>query len=69
MINVKFPVKMKRFQQKLIKFAQILGILNNSFKRTWVQKSSMINVYNALDLTIRLHGNDIWTAKEKDKND
>jgi hypothetical protein len=39
----------KDIQQKLVKFAQILGILN-TFKPTLVQKSLGINVYNALNL-------------------
>jgi hypothetical protein len=36
--------------QKLSKFSQILGILNNAFKPTMVKKFSIIKVYNALDL-------------------
>jgi hypothetical protein len=40
----------KDFQQKVAKLVQILGILNNTFKPTVVQKSSRITVYNALAL-------------------
>jgi hypothetical protein len=49
----------KDIQQKVAKFAQVLGILNNTFKRTLVQKSSRIKVYNALALPILLHGSEI----------
>jgi len=40
----------KDIQQKLAKFAQILGILQNTFKPTLVQKFSVIQVHNALSL-------------------
>ena len=57
----------KDFQQKVAKFAQILGILNNAFKPTLVQKSSIIKVYNALALPLLLYGSEIWTLRQKDK--
>ena len=53
-------------QQKLAKFAQILGILNNTFKPNLVKKSSTIKVYNALSLHILLYGSEIWTLRQKD---
>jgi hypothetical protein len=60
-------MKMKKdIQQKVAKFAQILGILNNTFKPTWVQSSS-IKVYSALALPILLYGSEIWTLRPKDK--
>jgi len=40
----------KDIQQKVQKFSQILGILNNTFKPTLVRKFSRIKVYNALAL-------------------
>jgi hypothetical protein len=57
----------KDFQQKA-KFAQILGILNNTFKPSLVQKSLKIKIYNTLALPTLLYGNEIWTLKQKDKN-
>ena len=56
----------KDIQQKLVKFAQILGILN-AFKLTLVQKSLGTNVYNALILPILLYGSAIWTLGKKIK--
>ena len=56
-------------QQKITKFSQILGILNNNFKQTLVQKFSRTKVYNELDLPILLYESEIWTLREKDKND
>ena len=44
----------KDTQQKLAQFDQILGILNNNFKPTSIQKSSRIKVYNALAFLILL---------------
>jgi len=43
----------KDTQQKLSKFAQILGILHNTFKPTLIQKFSVIKVYNALAVPTR----------------
>jgi hypothetical protein len=58
----------KDFQQKVGKFAQILGIVNNTFKPTLFQKYSRIKIYNALALPILLYGIEIWTLRQKDKN-
>ena len=44
----------KDIQQKLAKFSQILGILNNTFQPNLVQKFSRINVCNALAIPIIL---------------
>jgi hypothetical protein len=49
----------KDIQQKVAKFAQILGILNNTSKPTLVQKSSRIKVRNALAVTILLYDSEI----------
>ena len=59
----------KDIQQTVTKFAQILGILNNTFKPNLVQKSSRIKTYNALALPILLYGSEIWTLSKMDKND
>jgi len=54
-------------QQKLAKFAEILGILNNTLQPTLVQKFSEIKVNNALVLPILLYGSKIWTHRKKDQ--
>ena len=51
--------------KELANFSQILGILNNIFKQTLVQKFSRIKVYNALAFHILLHGSEIWTLRKK----
>jgi hypothetical protein len=43
-------------QQNLATFSPILGILNNNFKPTVVQKFSGIKLYNALAVSILSHG-------------
>jgi hypothetical protein len=55
----------KYIRQKLTKFSQTLGILNNTFKQNFVQKCSRIKVYNALTLPIILYGSEIWALKKK----
>jgi hypothetical protein len=59
----------KDIQQKLSKFAQILGIQNSTFKPTLIQKFSGINIYNALNLPVLLYGSKIWTRRKKNKHD
>ena len=54
----------KYVQQKQAKFAQILGIVNNTFKPTLVHKSSRIIVHTVLALPILLHGSGIWTYEK-----
>jgi hypothetical protein len=49
----------------LSKFAQILGILNNTFKPTLAQKFSKINVYNGLALPILLHGCETYALRKR----
>jgi len=53
--------------QKLTNISQILGILNNIFKPTLVQKFSRIKVHNGLAFYILLHGSEIRTLREKKK--
>jgi hypothetical protein len=50
---------LKDIQQKLAKFAQILGIMNNIFKSTLVQKCSRRKLYNALAVPSLLRGSEI----------
>jgi len=56
-----------KYEQNILK--KILGIPNNTFKPTLVQKFSRIKVYNALFLPILLYGIEIWTLRKKGKND
>ena len=51
---------------KLAKFAQILGILNNTSNQLGPNFSRM-KVYNAPVLHIFLHGSETWTLRKKDK--
>jgi hypothetical protein len=44
-----------------------VGILNNTFKLTLVQKFSRICIHIALALPILLHGSQIWALRKKDK--
>jgi hypothetical protein len=46
----------------------MLGILNNTFKRTLVEEATRIKIYNRLAFPILLHGREIWTLWQKDKN-
>ena len=55
----------KHIQQKLAKFFQMLGILNNIFKRNLVQKFSTPTIYNALCLPSLLYGSEIWALGKK----
>jgi cupin superfamily acireductone dioxygenase involved in methionine salvage len=57
----------KDIQQKITKFAPILGIGSNTFKPNLVQKFSRKRVYNALEVPICLYGSEIWTLRKKDK--
>ena len=66
--NVKSMKIKKNIQQNLTKFAQILGIVNNMYKLTLVQKFLRIKVYNALPLPTVLYESEIWTVILKDKN-
>jgi hypothetical protein len=61
-------MKFKRFSKKVAKFAQVLGILNNTLRPTMVQKSSRIKIYNAVALPILLCGSEIWTFRQNNKN-
>jgi hypothetical protein len=58
----------KDIQQKLAKFAQILGILHNTFKPTLIQKFSIIKVYSILALPHSLYGSENWTLQKMIKN-
>jgi len=56
-------------QQKLAKFAQILGILNDAFEPTLIWEFSRIEVYNALAVPVILYRSEIWTIRNEDKKD
>jgi hypothetical protein len=49
----------KDTQQKRAKFAQVLGILKNTFKPTLLHVLSKLKAYNALALPILLYGSEI----------
>ena len=59
-------MKIKRmFNKNWPKFLQILGIINNVFQSTLVQKFSRIRLCNALAVPSLLLGSEIWTPKKK----
>ena len=55
----------KDVEQKLTKFAPILGILNNDFKQNLVHKFLIMKMLNPLALLILLYGYEIWTNIKK----
>jgi lambda repressor-like predicted transcriptional regulator len=59
----------KDTKEKLAKFAEKLGILNNTLKRTLVQKFQEKYILMHLALPILLYGNEIWTLRKSDKNE
>jgi len=56
----------KDIQQTPAKFSQILGIINNNFKPTLVQKFSRIKVYDTLALPVLIYERQTWTPRKKD---
>jgi len=56
-------------QQKLAKFAQILGIVNNDFEPTLIWEFSRIKVYNALAVPVILYRSEVWTIRKEDRKD
>ena len=58
----------KDIQQKLARFAHILGIMNNTFKLILFLKFSTLKLYNALALPILSFGREIWTLRKKKKD-
>ena len=58
----------KDIQQKVAKFAQILGILNNTFKPNLFAKFSRIKVYIALVVPILLYRSKIGPLEKGQKN-
>jgi len=54
----------KDIQQKLAKFVQMLGIMNNAFKPNLAKTFSRIKIYNASALPIILYGNEILTLRK-----
>jgi hypothetical protein len=63
-------MRMKNIFKKLVKFAEILEILNSFLNKILVHIFSRIKVHNALVLPVLSCGSNIWTLmKEKDKNE
>jgi len=56
----------KEIFNKIRKFSEILGIINDTSKPTVVQKFSRIKEYNTLALPILLYGSEIRTLRKKD---
>ena len=52
-------------QQKLAKFSQISGIINNIFRPTLGTQMFTNNVHNTLALAILLYWSEIWTSRRK----
>jgi hypothetical protein len=57
----------KDIQQKLAKFVQILGTVNNTCIPALVQKFSRIKVYKTLALPILLYASEIWILGKKEE--
>jgi hypothetical protein len=53
---------------KLPKFLQIIGIINQVLKPSKVQKQTRLRIYNTLAITTLLHSSETWTLKELDKS-
>jgi hypothetical protein len=58
----------KDIHSKIIKFLQILGLLNNTLKPNLVQRSTRLKLYKTLALPALLYSSEIWTIKQCDKN-
>jgi hypothetical protein len=58
----------KVIEQKVAKLSKALGIVNNTFKATLVQKSSTIKVHSALALHILLYRHEILIFRQNYKN-
>jgi hypothetical protein len=58
----------KDIHSKITIFLQILGLLNNTLKPNLVQRSTRLKLYKTLALLTLLHGSEIWTIKQCDKN-
>jgi hypothetical protein len=54
----------KDIHQKPAQFAQILGIINNTFKPTLVKKFSKIKIYTIRAFPFLLYGSEIWTLRK-----
>jgi hypothetical protein len=57
----------EKVNHKTSKTAQLLGILNNTFKPTLIQKFSRIKVYNVLNLQIILYESEILNLRKNYK--
>lgn len=57
----------RKYSTQSRKFSYMLGIVNNSFKPTVVQKFSRIIVYYTLAFLVLLYGYDIRTLRKRMK--
>jgi hypothetical protein len=65
------PASDRKLKSRLVRVTgkiEMLETLNITFKPTLIQKSSRIKIHNALALPILLHGSEILTLRQKDKN-
>jgi len=67
-VGFEIPYENKKVtQQKLATFYKILGVLNNTFKATFIQKFSKIKLHNALAglITRILYGSESCILRKK----
>jgi hypothetical protein len=55
-------------KNKISKFLQVTGTINNVLKPNQVQKSSRMKIYNKLTLPTLIYGSEIWTQTQQDKS-
>jgi hypothetical protein len=55
-------------KNKISKFLQVTGIINNVSKPNQVQKSSRMKIYNTLAIPTLIYGSEIWTLTQEDKS-
>jgi hypothetical protein len=55
-------------KNKISKFPQVTGTINNVLKPNQVQKSSRMKIYNTLAIPTLIYGSKIWTLTQEDKS-
>jgi hypothetical protein len=55
-------------KNKISKFLQVTGTINNVLKPNQVQKSSRMKIYNTLAIPALIYGSEIWTLTQQDKS-
>jgi hypothetical protein len=58
----------KDLQEKIIKFQNTVGILNNILRPNKVQKATRLKVYSTLANPALICGSEIWTLRKEDKH-